>query len=72
MLDSSTITTLPKNLVVGGDLDMSRSTIINNIHRETAADGHFNNIIFNSIHNIFKQKLKQNNCKVNGNIYFYK
>jgi len=70
MLDGSTITTLPKNLVVGGDLDVSRSTIINNIHRETAANGQVNNIIFKSIHNIFKQKLKQNNCKVNGNIYF--
>lgn len=70
MLNGSTITTLPKNLVVGGDLDVSRTPIINNIHREAAADGQTNSIIFKSIQDIFKQKLKQNNCKVNGNIYF--
>ena len=70
MLNGSTITTLPKNLVVGGDLDVSRTPIINNLHREAAIPGRSNTIIFNSIHDIFKQKLKQNKCTVNGNIYF--
>lgn len=70
MLNGSTITTLPKNLVVGGDLDVSRTPIINNLHHEAAIPGRSNTIIFNSIHDIFKQKLKQNKCTVNGNIYF--
>ena len=70
MLNGSTITTLPKNLVVGGELDVSRTPIINNLHHEVAIPGRSNTIIFNSIHDIFKQKLKQNKCTVNGNIYF--